>query len=106
MIPSWQSKRAPVRRESHEGDEPQPSYDAAGNVASVTTTLAAVGSTPGGSETQAFCYDDLDRLTWASSATGTPTNAMPVARLDEHLNPLIPLRSMCVMLSRRVRRCG
>ena len=48
--------------------EVQPSYDAAGNVSSVTTTLAAVGTTPGGSETQAFCYDDLDRLTWAGTS--------------------------------------
>jgi len=51
--------------------EVQPAYDAAGNVSSVTTTLAAVGTTAGGSETQAFCYDDLDRLTWAgTSGTG------------------------------------
>ena len=42
--------------------EVQPSYDAAGNVSSVTITLAAVGATPGGSETQAFCYDELYRL--------------------------------------------
>jgi RHS repeat-associated protein len=47
--------------------EVQPSYDAAGNVSSVTTTLAAVGNTPGGQEAQAFCYDDLDRLTWAGT---------------------------------------
>jgi len=43
----------------------QPSYDAASNVIGVATTLAT------GTDTQAFCYDDLNRLTWAG-ATGTP----------------------------------
>jgi RHS repeat-associated protein len=49
-----------------------PSYDAAGNVASLTTTLAPVNGGGGGTETQAFCYDDQDRLTWASTqSTGS-----------------------------------
>ncbi|HUY79062.1 MAG TPA: RHS repeat-associated core domain-containing protein [Ktedonobacterales bacterium] len=43
----------------------QPSYDAASNVIGVTTTLTT------GTDTQAFCYDALNRLTWAG-ATGTP----------------------------------
>jgi YD repeat-containing protein len=41
-------------------------YDAVGNVASVTTTL------PAGTDTQAFCYDEQNRLTWASAATEAP----------------------------------
>jgi RHS repeat-associated protein len=40
-------------------------YDAAGNVVSMNTTL------PTGADNQVFCYDDLNRLTWAGS-TGTP----------------------------------
>ncbi len=43
----------------------QPSYDAVGNVSGVTTTL------PQGTDTQVFCYDEQNRLTWAGS-TGTP----------------------------------
>ncbi|HLY32309.1 MAG TPA: RHS repeat-associated core domain-containing protein [Ktedonobacterales bacterium] len=41
-------------------------YDPVGNVTSVTTTLAT------GTDTQAFCYDEFNRLTWAGS-TGTPS---------------------------------
>ena len=40
-------------------------YDAAGNVASRSTTL------PAGTDNQQFCYDEQNRLTWAGS-TGTP----------------------------------
>ncbi|HUY79060.1 MAG TPA: RHS repeat-associated core domain-containing protein [Ktedonobacterales bacterium] len=43
----------------------QPSYDAASNVIGVNTTLTT------GTDNQAFCYDNLERLTWAGS-TGTP----------------------------------
>ena len=43
----------------------QRTFDDAGNVATATTTL------PGGTDNQAFCYDEQDRLTWAGS-TGTP----------------------------------
>jgi RHS repeat-associated protein len=42
-----------------------PAYDAAGNV---TSSIAALN---GGTDTQAFCYDDMNRLTWAG-ASGTP----------------------------------
>ncbi len=42
-----------------------PGYDAASNVTSVSTTLAA------GTDNQAFCYDEQDRLVWAGAA-GTP----------------------------------
>ena len=45
--------------------EEAPSYDALGNISSETLTL------PTGTDTQAFCYDDFSRLTWAGS-TGTP----------------------------------
>ena len=44
----------------------QPSYDAVGNVVGVGTTL------PAGTDNQAFCYDEQNRLTWAGS-TGTPS---------------------------------
>jgi RHS repeat-associated protein len=40
-------------------------YDAAGNLATESTTL------PGGTDNQAFCYDEQNRLAWAGS-TGTP----------------------------------
>jgi RHS repeat-associated protein len=43
----------------------QPSFDAAGNVVGVNTTL------PQGTDNQAFCYDEQNRLTWASSASGS-----------------------------------
>ncbi len=43
----------------------QPTYDAASNVTSVQTSIASA------TDTQQFCYDSLDRLTWAG-ATGTP----------------------------------
>ncbi len=42
----------------------QPSYDAVSNVVGVTTTLQA------GTDNQAFCYDEQNRLTWASSNSG------------------------------------
>jgi RHS repeat-associated protein len=49
----------------------RPTYDAAGNVQTLTTTLAAVGTAAGGTETQAFCYDWAERLIWAgTSGTG------------------------------------
>jgi YD repeat-containing protein len=40
--------------------------DAAGNVSTASTTM------PAGTDNQSFCYDEQDRLTWASSATATP----------------------------------
>ncbi len=40
-------------------------YDAIGNVATANTTV------PAGTDNQVFCYDELNRLTWAGS-TGTP----------------------------------
>ncbi len=40
-------------------------YDAMGNVTGVNTTLAA------GTDNQAFCYDEQNRLTWASSTSGS-----------------------------------
>ncbi len=44
----------------------QRGYDAASNVTAVATTLSA------GTDNQAFCYDDQNRLVWAGS-TGTPS---------------------------------
>jgi RHS repeat-associated protein len=41
-------------------------FDAAGNVSTASTTM------PGATDNQSFCYDEQDRLTWASSATATP----------------------------------
>lgn len=43
----------------------QPAYDAANNVVSVQTSVS------GATDTQQFCYDNLDRLTWAATS-GTP----------------------------------
>ena len=54
-----------------------PSYDAAGDVIYLGTTL------PAGTDNQAFCYDDEGRLNWAG-ATGTPTcggQAVPAGTL-------------------------
>ena len=44
----------------------QRGYDASSNVTAVNTTLAA------GTDNQAFCYDEQNRLIWAGS-TGTPS---------------------------------
>jgi RHS repeat-associated protein len=41
-------------------------FDGAGNVMTTNTTM------PGATDNQSFCYDEQDRLTWASSATATP----------------------------------
>src|SRR5260221_47280 len=51
-------------------------YDPVSNVASLCTTQAAVpGTTNSGSnETEAFCYDEQNRLVWAGN-TGTPPAA-------------------------------
>lgn len=51
-------------------------YDAVGNVASVTNTQAAIQgvSNSGGSSTEVFCYDEENRLTWAGN-TGTVPGA-------------------------------
>ncbi len=43
----------------------QPAYDAANNVVSVTISIS------GATDTQQFCYDSLNRLTWAGTS-GTP----------------------------------
>jgi RHS repeat-associated protein len=43
----------------------QPAYDAVNNVVNVQTSIS------GATDTQQFCYDSLNRLTWAGS-TGTP----------------------------------
>src|SRR5579883_2835226 len=50
------------------------SYDPVGNVASISTTLAAVPgqSGSGGSDTQNFCYDEENRLVWAGNAGTQP----------------------------------
>jgi RHS repeat-associated protein len=41
-------------------------FDGAGNVTTTNMTM------PGATDNQSFCYDEQDRLTWASSATVTP----------------------------------
>jgi RHS repeat-associated protein len=41
-------------------------FDGAGNVTTTNTTM------PGATDNQSFCYDEQDRLTWASAATATP----------------------------------
>src|SRR5579885_1149524 len=49
-------------------------YDLAGNVTGVATTMAAMPgqSGSGGSETQNFCYDEQNRLVWAGNAGTQP----------------------------------
>ncbi|HEY7780340.1 MAG TPA: RHS repeat-associated core domain-containing protein, partial [Ktedonobacterales bacterium] len=42
-----------------------PTFDGAGNVTAVSTTL------PAGTDTQTYCYDEQNRLTWAASQTAT-----------------------------------
>jgi YD repeat-containing protein len=46
-----------------------PSYDAVGNVTSVSTIFNGTQT-----DNQAFCHDELNRLTWATSATATGPN--------------------------------
>jgi RHS repeat-associated protein len=48
-------------------------YDGAGNVATASTTLAA------GTDNQAFCYDEQNRLTWAGSTGTAPCTGAAVA---------------------------
>jgi len=48
------------------------SYDPASNITAETTTIEKTGGQTGSNtETQNFCYDEQDRLTWASN-TATP----------------------------------
>lgn len=53
-------------------------YDSIGNVISKTTVQAAVPgqSNSGGSQTQNFCYDSLNQLTWAGNSGIEPTPAL------------------------------
>ncbi len=51
------------------------SYDGAYNVTAASTTMWA-GNLGLGTDQQAFCYDEQDRLTWAGS-TGTPPGTPP-----------------------------
>ncbi|GER88987.1 hypothetical protein KDW_31490 [Dictyobacter vulcani] len=46
-------------------------YDNVGNVTSVNTTLSTTGNVLQ-TDSQSFCYDDLNRLVWAGNS-GTPT---------------------------------
>jgi RHS repeat-associated protein len=48
-------------------------FDGVGNVTTVSTTL------PGGTDNQAFCYDEQNRLTWAGSAGTAPCTGTAVA---------------------------
>ncbi|TMC01607.1 MAG: hypothetical protein E6J41_32665 [Chloroflexi bacterium] len=41
-------------------------FDGVGNAKTITTAM------PGATDNQSFCYDEQDRLTWASAATVTP----------------------------------
>ncbi len=49
--------------------EQDPTYDAVSEVTGTTTVLTA------GNDVQKFCYDDLDRLTWAGSVGTSPCGA-------------------------------
>ena len=46
----------------------QLTYDPVGNVSAVSTTL------PQGTDNQAFCYDEQNRLVWAGTTSGNPCN--------------------------------
>jgi len=48
------------------------SYDAVGNVTSVSSALPAAGGQSGGQDNQQFCYDALNRLTWAGASGTNP----------------------------------
>ena len=66
---SWQSGGGAIFSQTR-------TYDPASNVTSLSTTQAAVPNTTnsGGSETEAFCYDEYNRLVWAGN-TGAPPAA-------------------------------
>jgi RHS repeat-associated protein len=49
------------------------SFDAAGNVSTASSTL------PGGTDNQAFCYDEQNRLTWAGSVGTPPCTGVPIS---------------------------
>jgi RHS repeat-associated protein len=50
----------------------QRTFDNAGNILQLSTTLPTVSGASSKTDTQSFCYDALDRLTWAGN-TGTPS---------------------------------
>lgn len=47
-------------------------YDAVGNVTSLSAALPAAGGQSGGQDNQQFCYDELNRLTWAGDSGTNP----------------------------------
>jgi YD repeat-containing protein len=49
------------------------SFDAVGNVSTESMTL------PGGTDTQSFCYDEQDRLTWAGAIGTPPCTGTPIS---------------------------
>ncbi len=53
-------------------------YDGIGNVTSVSSTMPPYGSTSGGQDNQQFCYDDLNRLTWAGNEGTNPCTGQAV----------------------------
>ena len=50
----------------------QRTFDNAGNILQLSTTLPTVSGGGSKTDTQSFCYDALDRLSWAGN-TGTPS---------------------------------
>ncbi len=44
------------------------SYDATGNVTSLTTTQVAIQGQGGGTDTSNFCYDEQNRMVWAGNS--------------------------------------
>ncbi len=53
-------------------------YDAVGNVTSVSSALPAAGSQSGGQDNQQFCYDELNQLTWAGTTSTNPCTGQEV----------------------------
>jgi RHS repeat-associated protein len=53
-------------------------YDAAGNILSLSSGLPAAGGVSGGQDHQQFCYDEQDRLTWAGNSGTNPCTSQAV----------------------------
>lgn len=53
-------------------------YDAAGNIISLSSGVPAAGGQCGGQDNQQFCYDEQDRLTWAGNSGTNPCTSQTV----------------------------
>jgi RHS repeat-associated protein len=53
-------------------------YDAVGQITSLSSGIPAAGGQSGGQDTQQFCYDEQDRLTWAGNSGTNPCTGQAV----------------------------